>query len=167
MKLLVIRHAIAEDRDKFAEEGQSDDQRPLTESGERKMKKAAKGLHSVVDGIDHLATSPLTRAGQTADIVSSEFDIGGAEVIPSLVPEAKPEDFAAWLASQTGKDVIAIVGHEPHLSSLVTWFLTGAPGSRIELKKGGACLVEFDSTPTAGSGTLLWLMTPRQLRRLG
>jgi phosphohistidine phosphatase SixA len=44
--------------------------------------------------------------------------------------------------------------------------MTGNGESRIELKKGGACLLDFDSDIRRGAGTLLWLMTPRQLRAI-
>ena len=167
MDLLVIRHAIAEDRDEFAESGQPDDERPLTDSGRRKMKDAARGLHEVVGRIDHLATSPLVRAVQTAEIISEEFDIGPAEEIPHLSPDARPEDFSRWVAVHADKGVVAIVGHEPNLSSLVSWLIAGSGGSRIEMKKGGACLVTFDGEVEARLGTLSWLMTPRILRQLG
>ena len=123
MQLLVIRHAIAEDRDEFAESGQPDDQRPLTKDGIRKMKKAAQGLKEIVGQIDHLATSPLTRAAQTAEIVGDVLQTGGADVIPALVPDARPEDFVAWSDAHHEKNVIAIVGHEPHLSSLIMWLV--------------------------------------------
>lgn len=167
MQLLVIRHAIAEDRDEFAESGQPDDQRPLTKDGIRKMKKAAQGLKEIVGQINHLATSPLTRAAQTAEIVGDVLETGGADVIPALVPDARPEDFVAWCEAHHDKNVIAIVGHEPHLSSLIMWLVAGRGDSRVELKKGGACLIDFESTPAAGAGTLRWLATPRMLRKLG
>lgn len=167
MQLLVIRHAIAEDRDEFADSGQPDDQRPLTSVGIRRMKKAARGLKEIVGEIDHLATSPLTRAAQTAEIVADVFGTGGAEVIPALVPDARHEDFVAWCDAHHDNNVVAIVGHEPHLSSLTTWLVADRGDSRVELKKGGACLIAFERTPSAGAGTLLWLATPRMLRKLG
>lgn len=166
MNLLIIRHAIAEDREAFAGTGQPDDQRPLTDDGIKKMKKAANGLQRAVDAIDHLATSPLTRAAQTAEIISEAYDIGGAEVVPALVPGARPDDFVEWCAPHGDKDVVAIVGHEPHLSSLAAWLTGEDAGSEIELKKGGACLIQFDRAPARGEGTLRWLLTPRLLRRL-
>lgn len=167
MDLLVIRHAIAEDRDKFAESGQPDDERPLTDAGRKKMKDAARGLRKVVDSIDHLATSPLVRAAQTAEIISDEFDVGPAEAIPHLSPDGRPEDFSRWVAVHEDKGVVAIVGHEPNLSSLVSWLIAGTGASRIEMKKGGACLVSFDGEVEAGKGSLTWLLTPRVLRQLG
>jgi phosphohistidine phosphatase len=51
------------------------------------------------------------------------------------------------------------------LSCLVTWLLTGRSDSRIRLRKGGACLVKFDEQVRRDSGTLSWLLTPRQLAR--
>lgn len=167
MKLLVIRHAIAMDRDEFAESGEPDDRRPLTKAGAKRMRRGAKGLREIVDGIDLLATSPYTRAVETAEIVSDEFGIGPAEVAPSLVPDVRFDEFEAWARTYADRDVLAIVGHEPHLSGLVMWLMTGHGDSRIELKKGGACLLEFGSSIRRGSGMLLWLLTPRQLRSPG
>jgi phosphohistidine phosphatase len=166
MQLLVIRHAIAMDQDEFAESGESDDRRPLTKAGAKRMRRAARGLSRIVDRIDHLATSPYARAVETAEIVSEEFGTAPAEVCASLVPDVKFDEFEEWAHSHADQDVVAVVGHEPHLSGLVTWLMTGNGDSRIQLKKGGVCLLDFDSNIRRGAGTLLWLLTPRQLRGL-
>jgi hypothetical protein len=34
------------------------------------------------------------------------------------------------------------------------------------MRKGGACLLDFPNGLDAGTGTLLWAMTPAQLRAL-
>ena len=62
MQLLVIRHAIAVEREDFARTGKDDRLRPLTDEGRKKMKQGAKGLRQLAPRIDLLATSPLTRA---------------------------------------------------------------------------------------------------------
>jgi hypothetical protein len=36
---------------------------------------------------------------------------------------------------------------------------------RVELKKGGACLLRFDGKPRRAGAILEWLLTPAQLRR--
>lgn len=167
MKLLVIRHGIAMDQEKFALTGQQDESRPLTAKGERRMKRVAKGLRAQIKSLDLLATSPLVRAVQTADIVAASYGIGPPEVTASLVPEALPEEFENFCALLQGKETVAIVGHEPHLSSLVTWLMTGRTESRVRLRKGGACLLEFESEVRRDSGALNWLLTPRQLERSG
>ena len=48
--------------------------------------------------------------------------------------------------------VVAIVGHEPQLGRLVTYLIGGVERSGVELKKGGACLIEFEGHPKVGGG---------------
>ena len=163
MKLLVIRHAVAMDQVEFARTGQSDDLRPLTVEGTKEMEQVAVGLRAEVKTLDLLATSPLERARQTAVIVATAYAIGPTEVTDSLVPGASLESFEEWCASFADRKTIGVVGHEPHLSRLVTWLMTGKGESRIRLRKGGACLLEFEAGVRRNSGTLGWLLTPRQL----
>jgi phosphohistidine phosphatase len=165
MKLLVIRHAVAMDQGEFARTGQSDDLRPLTDEGKKEMEQVAAGLRAEVKMLDLLATSPLVRARETAIIVATAYAIGPTEVTETLVPGASLEAFETWCASLAGKQAVGVVGHEPHLSRLVTWLMTGKGESRIRLRKAGACLLEFDSAVQRDSGTLSWLLTPRQLAR--
>jgi phosphohistidine phosphatase len=166
MKLLVIRHAIAQERDVFSKSGKPDDLRPLTPKGRRRMARTAAGLRRLVPRIDVLVSSPLVRAQQTATVVAEEYGIPTGEATAVLAPGATMESFASWAAAQKGNEVIAVVGHEPHLSSLVTWLVSGLEDSRLELKKGGVCLLEFADAPARASATLLWLQTPRSLRQL-
>ncbi|HEX7183387.1 MAG TPA: histidine phosphatase family protein [Thermoanaerobaculia bacterium] len=165
MQLLMIRHAIAEERDDFAKTGKDDDLRPLTDEGRKKMKQAAKGLKTVVPEVDLLATSPLTRAAQTAAILDSIY--GGLEEveIEELAPETTPADFLRWLRQQK-KDTIAVVGHEPSISLILSWLLTGNERRIFSFRKGGACLLEFPDEVASGTATLLWALTPGQLREL-
>jgi len=171
MNLLVIRHAIAEDKERFAESGRSDDQRPLTEEGRSKMRRGAEGVRLASPRVTVLASSPLVRARETAEIVGPALKIARVEIVDALRPDRPYDELLAWLgkrATPNDEDdvAVAIVGHEPHLSGLVTWLMTGEKDSRIELKKGGACLLHFDGPPAAGEATLRWLLTPSQLRDL-
>ncbi|HJU90263.1 MAG TPA: phosphohistidine phosphatase SixA [Gemmatimonadaceae bacterium] len=168
MELLVVRHAIAEEREDFARTGRDDSERPLTSEGRRKMKSAAEGLRKIVHSIDVLASSPFTRAWQTAEIVSREFSELAIERVDALEPEGAPDDFLAWLGTHEGGDEkrIAVVGHEPHLSGLVTWLMTGDTGHIIEFKKGGACLLSLHGKAKEGVATLVWAMQPGQLRAI-
>jgi phosphohistidine phosphatase len=167
MQLLIVRHAIAEDRDEFARTGRADDERPLTRGGKRRMARGAKGLRRTLPGIDLLATSPLTRAAQTAALLADEYGELALAALEELRPTARYKDFLRWLRAQTEHEVIAAVGHEPHLSGLATLLLTGKSEPVLELKKGAACLLEFDEDVGPGKATLRWALTPGQLRRLG
>jgi phosphohistidine phosphatase len=66
----VIRHAPAADRAEFAKTGKDDSERPLTDDGKTKMRRAARGLRSLVPKLDLLASSPYVRAHETAEIVA-------------------------------------------------------------------------------------------------
>jgi phosphohistidine phosphatase len=165
MKLLLIRHATAEESEDFAKTGKDDRLRPLTDEGRKKMKQAARGLKKVVPEIGLLATSPLTRAAQTGAIVDSVYG-GLSEVeIEELAPEATPSDFLRWLRKQKA-DTLAAVGHEPSLSLILSWLLTGTERRIFAFRKGGACLLEFPDEVGAGTATLLWALPPAQLRDL-
>ena len=94
MQVLVVRHAIAEQREEFAPTGKDDSQRPLTHDGRRKMRRGAVGLRAVVPAIDVLATSPLLRAVQTAEILAAVYNgrnmvtVKGALSRPASLPRS-------------------------------------------------------------------------------
>ena len=165
MQLLLIRHAIAQEREEFARTGKEDRLRPLTNEGRKKMRQAARGLREVVPEIDLLATSPLTRAAQTAAVLDTIYG-GLKEVeIEELSPEATPKELLRWLPKQKA-GTLAVVEHEPSLSIITSWLLTGNERRIIAFRKGGACLLELNGAIGAGSATLLWALTPAQLREL-
>jgi phosphohistidine phosphatase len=165
MRLLLIRHAIAVEREDFERTGKDDSLRPLTDEGRKKMKQAARGLRTLVPAIDLLATSPLTRAAQTAAILDSVYSGLDEVEIDELSPETTPEDFLRWLRKQK-VDTVAAVGHEPSLSQILGWLLTGTDRKLFAFRKSGACLLEFPDEPAGGTATLVWALTPAQLRRL-
>jgi phosphohistidine phosphatase len=166
MQLLVIRHAIAEDKKAFAKTGRPDTERPLTRQGRSAMARAAEGLRKRVRSIDVLAASPLVRAAQTASIVAKEYGSLSVDTVPALAPQSEPAAFAAWLRTQRDAGVVAIVGHEPHLGTLITWLISGRRESHVTLEKGGACMLEIDERPGPQCATLVWLLPPDVLAKL-
>lgn len=165
MRLLVIRHGMAMDKEEFARTGLSDDERPLTPDGKRQVARVARGLRVMVPALDVLAPSPLVRAEQTAAIVARAYRMTTSRATRALDPDARPAALVRWLAGHSRADTVAVVGHEPHLGILVTWLLTGVRESRIALRKSGACLLELEGSPRRGGAVLAWLMGPEQLQR--
>ena len=165
MHLLLVRHASAEDRAAFAAAGRDDDRRPLTERGARRMRRGAAGLASELERLDAIATSPLVRAVQTADILAEAFPRAARETLPALAPGGDRPTLLAWLAGQ-GRECVAMVGHEPDLSELAAWLLTAEARPFMDFKKGAVCLLVFDREPRAGDAELIWHLAPRQLRAL-
>lgn len=172
MELLLVRHAIAEDRARWAAAGRADDARPLTSKGRSRMKRAAAGLDAVLPGLDLLATSPLERAAATAAILSRTFPDARVVELPSLAPGGSRDETLAWLARRKERRV-ALVGHEPDLGALAAWLIAGdenaagTPLPPLAMRKGGACLLRFAARPRAGSAALRWFLPPSVLRRLG
>ena len=165
-RLLLVRHAIAEDRGVFARTGQSDGYRPLTEKGIQRMRLAARGLYELVDRIDLLATSPLVRSVQTAEIVSEAFD--GVPIVETDVVATGPDAaFLAWYRGVADSGLVAVVGHEPYLGEWASWLLAGPSADFLPFKKGGACLLEFPDEIEPGCAVLRWHAAPAQLRVLG
>ena len=166
MQLLVIRHAKAEDALDFAQTGQPETLRPLTESGRKKMQRAAAGLLSEVEFIDVLAASPLLRARQTAEIVADVYVGRVVMELDALAPGGDPERLLTWLRGHRDVSVVAIVGHEPDLGELIGRLLCGGDASIIALKKGAACLLNLDIDVTPGRARLMWSLTASQLASL-
>lgn len=167
MDLLVVRHAVAEDRAVFAETGEDDSRRPLTPAGRRKFKRGARGLLRVAPSVDLLATSAFARALETAEILQKVYGIASAVRLKELEPESNPSALVRWLRGQRRHRVVAVVGHEPHLSRLIEHLLADGSHEFIDLKKGGGCLLALGDVPAAGHGVLRWLLTASQLRDLG
>ena len=165
MDLLVVRHAVAEEREEFAKTEQDDSERPTTPAGRRKFRQGARALRQLVDSIDLLATSPLVRAIETGDILQKVCGIAEATRLRELAPDADPAAIVPWLRHQRKVSVVAVVGHEPHLSSLVEHLLTGRRAGFLDLKKGGACYLALGDEPRPGRSELRWLLTASQLRQ--
>lgn len=167
MQLLLIRHADAGDAEEFAKKTrQPDSKRPLSDKGREQMDAASRALSTLVPRIDLLGSSPYTRALQTAEIVLTRYPGAAREITDTLVPEQNPESWVRWLRAQGNREVVAAVGHEPHLSTLITWLVAGTEDSRVELKKGGAALITLRKPPAKGAGVLEWLLTGKQLAKL-
>lgn len=165
MRLLLVRHAIAEEAETFVAAGGSDAQRPLTEIGRKKMRKGANRLRSQLGQIDILACSPLLRARETAEIIARAYGDVPIMERPELDYSYPPEAVLEWLA-QSPADTVVAVGHEPQLGLLSGLLLADVPRSMIAFRKGGVAHIEFPGRAVAGKGVLHWVLTAGQLRGL-
>lgn len=158
MHLYVVRHGIAEP----TQPGGDDASRALTPEGERKLRRAVRGLRELDVSFDRVLTSPWTRARRTAELLEpvSEAPFVTTE---ALCQPPRPELLA--LIAETG-DVVAAVGHEPWLGELIAWLAFGDPkhGDAILLKKGGVAWLDGAAVP--GGMKLRAIYPPKLLRAL-
>lgn len=174
MKILLVRHAAAEDSTAFIQNGGSDSARPLTEAGRKKMEKAIKGLRKILPRGSVIVSSPVLRARQTADLLAASLSLPVIET-EVLNPASGVENVLKWLESHKSrrrlagadakKGVLVLVGHEPQLGRLLGYLLTGTRRSILKLKKGSATLVSC-KLGQVRSAQLLWSLTGKQLRQV-
>lgn len=165
MILYILRHGVAED----AAPGGDDAARRLTPRGRSKMEEEAAGMRALGIEIDVLLTSPLPRAAETAAIVAAAYRGQPApKTIAALAPGVGPAETLQALRPFARDEHLMIVGHEPGLSRLASLVLTGSPdGLPTDLKKGGCIALELDKLVPPSGAILQWVLTGRQLRRLG
>ena len=162
MDLLIVRHAIAFERDRHR--WRDDDARPLSPAGMRRAQKAAAGLKRLSKAPDRVLTSPLVRAKQTAQILTDVAGWPQAMEGPELSPQA-PAPAVLTLLGKDRSKVVAVVGHQPGLGALLAVCLLGdGEVLPIEIKKNAVVCVSFEGPPRAGRAALKWLATPRMLR---
>ena len=171
MRLYLMRHGPAGDSATWT----GDDRlRPLTEKGKRKVESAAEGFRLLHPVVDMLVSCPLVRARQTADIVGAALGLP-VEEQAALSPGFGLAHLAGLLTIYTEASGLMLFGHEPDFSTLIGRLIASRGGARVMMKKGACCALDLpDETPTpdrnagqlAGSATLLWLMTAKQLERI-
>jgi len=159
MNLYIVRHAIAVER---GTPGYDDDsQRPLTDNGRKKMKKIVKGLHQLDIKLNTILSSPYVRARDTAKILASEFKLKNQlSFSDNLVPPVNFEALIDEIHQKYDVESVALVGHEPMLSQLISWLTTGNTNMNINFKKGGVCCLSADDLYQDHHATLEWLLTP-------
>ena len=164
MDVYLIRHAIAELRD--ATRWPDDSLRPLSDEGSERFRRAARGLSLVVPSVDLVLASPFVRSWQTAELLHDEAGWRAPERCPALAFGA-PAAVLDVVRRRLDRASVALVGHEPNLSSLASLLLAGDENSvALDMKKGGTALLEVEIPLAPGSALLRWSVSPKILRAL-
>jgi phosphohistidine phosphatase len=163
MKLYVLRHANAEDRD--AEKYPDDVLRPLTPKGIETARKVATWVKSRNMIPDIILTSPAIRAFDTAKICAEKFGLAKDYFVVTdlLLPGLDREKLVAQINANYCKPSLLLVGHEPDLSSLLSTLISGGDTLQIHLKKAGMCCLTIDHLQAGKCAILEWLIDPVDL----
>lgn len=163
IRIYLVRHGIAVDH---ADRGDlPDDDRPLTEKGRRRFRRAARAFARLGEQVDFIFTSPLIRAAQTAEILAGalrHYDVG-------VVEELRQGGGAVGkLLAEVGRRVkddqgVALVGHDPQMSELVAVVgnVEKSDQDRIDFRKGAIVRIDVGELPSARPSQPKWWMRPK------
>lgn len=157
MELFLIRHAIAAPRSPAL----PDAERPLTRQGRERFVQAVAGMQRLGIRLRQVHHSPWLRAVETAALLAPVIQ---GDLSPTRSLACPPEPALLHEIDQTPA---ALVGHEPWMSELLGWLITGSPtaGAMFAFKKGGVAWLEGPLRP--GGMILRAYLPPKVLRALG
>lgn len=139
-RLIAVRHGHAEGDE-------------LTPKGIMTQKKMCEGLPAV----DQIYSSPLTRAQQTAQILSEA--LGGKVVVEVALDSATFDEETLLTKIVPGKTTL-FVGHDPTIAMLVN-NLVGEAVLPTGMAKSGAAIIDFSGEIAWGAGELVAYRYPR------
>jgi len=162
MDLLILRHGDA-GRHSTAP---GDFKRSLTTEGQQEIIGISNGLKSLGVELDHILSSPLLRAKQTAEILAKSIKFKGKiEELDALKPEGNKLELYSILSRLKQDSVVLLVGHEPYLSEIISEAISQSD-CRIDLKKAGLARIKILSTLPKIKGELRWLLSPKHLKKI-
>jgi phosphohistidine phosphatase len=166
MNLFFLRHGKAEPR---SPKWRPDSKRPLTREGEEKMAEVARGIRALGLSFDLILASPYARALRTAEILAEVYGAKKLFETSNLACEADPKNIVDEINENFDSvEEIALVGHEPFMSRLISTLISGQGGAvALDLKKAGLCNLSIEKLTLGKCACLNWLLTPRQLALLG
>jgi phosphohistidine phosphatase len=159
MIMYILRHGDA------VEQGYEDAERPLSSLGREQSLTVAKALKTLNVNVDAVLSSTLERAKQTGKIIEKELDVKKFSMTQYLIPGSDHLELVKQL-NELGLNHVLLVGHEPHLSALLSLLVNGKTYSHIEIKKGSLALVETPAPIEKGKGVLRWLLNLDVLNKI-
>ncbi|GKS66841.1 phosphohistidine phosphatase SixA [Nitrosarchaeum sp.] len=160
MELYIIRHGKAEEISIS-----SDAKRRLTKTGIQELEYISKALKNFDIQVDYVFSSPLIRAKETAEIVAKQLLVKKKKIITwdELKPESDVLDIHKKFLKLSPDAKILLVGHEPHLTNLISSIISQC-NVTMSLKKGGFVSMSITSSKSRITGTLRSILTPKQLK---
>jgi phosphohistidine phosphatase len=164
MEIYFLRHGLA---GQHGDPKYKDDSlRPLTAQGREKMHQASLGMQSLGLKFDIISSSPYLRARQTAEITAQVYKIKSKKIYLTnkLLPPASIEELLKDILTRFPKSKkFLLVGHEPHLTEMISCLLKSDGPLAIDFKKGALCSLTITHALSRPSAVLNWLLTPAQL----
>lgn len=152
MRILFIRHAEAVEAEAWLGDDMS---RPLSKKGAAQAKSVAKFLKKFGPPLQAVISSETVRSRETAMPVARSAG-KRIRISSSLNPGCTVCTLCKLLSGLESDGVVAVVGHEPDLSKIISQ-LCGSPKFRIKMTKASTALIEYRDDRSA---ELRWLVPP-------
>jgi len=126
----------------------------------------AKALKKFGTKFDLIASSPLKRAYETANIVATVFKMPKKlQTWNELSPEGVRTEVYRKICRLRQEYSILLVGHEPQLSDMVNDIIHAnkSKSAKIILRKAGLVRIRIVTCNPSLNGELRWLLTPKIL----
>ena len=162
IRLYLIRHGIAADPDP---QGYADEVRPLTAEGRQRFRRGAKAFARLGEHLDHIFTSSLVRAVQTAELLADALQHDEIGILPQLSPQVAAAELFAELGRRVkDEQAVAIVGHDPQMSAAVALAAGISPQEslRLEFRKGCIVRIDVKGLPKTQPAQARWWMRPKR-----
>ena len=163
MNLYLLRHGLA---GQHTDPAYKDDSlRPLTQEGREQLYRSSLGMKALNLKFDAILSSPYVRAYETAAIVADAYKLNKKKffLTDNLLPPASIKSLLNEASTKFPKARhVLCVGHEPHLSELISALLESKKPLPVDFKKGALCCLEIKQTHAC----LQWFLTPKQLGML-
>jgi phosphohistidine phosphatase len=164
MEIFILRHGEA---GKSLSVRSKDVERSLTAEGKEELEDVARALSRLKVRPDHVVSSPLKRARETASITAKTLKKRDTvEIWDELKPEGSKQELYKRLSKMKPESSVLCVGHEPYLTQMINEVMGHQGPSRIVLRKSGVARLSIRAFTPKVEGELRWLLTPRLLRRM-
>ncbi len=158
MLLYLLRHGDAVEDPRL-----QDLERPLSDRGLEQAQTAAQFFQRMQITLDRIIASPLLRAQQMAAPIRALLRVRQFLTSEYLLPGSHHQQLFELIDSQEeGPDLL--IGHEPHLSTIISLLIAGETTARIDVKKASCACIEITRPLRKGQGALKWLVTAEQMR---
>lgn len=157
MHIALVRHGVAE----RTAAGGADEGRELTPEGRHRLEVEARFLAQSVWLFDHILSSPLIRARQTAEVLGETLG-RPVEVEKLLRPGMTADDVLEVASRFDGRASIILVAHQPDLS-IVARELSGAD---LGFDEGAVAILRV-ADPSRRSGQLEAFLRGEAMANIG
>jgi phosphohistidine phosphatase len=164
MEIFVLRHGDANIGSKKIVD---DSARSLTDVGIKEIENVSKFFADFDIEIDHIFSSPLKRARQTAEIILKNQKKVKLTELAELKPEGLSDEACKKMTKQNYPTIL-VIGHNPLLTNMINHIINSQKQTTcdLSLKTGGLAKINTTAREPQLQGKLEWLLTPKMIRKV-